>query len=210
MTCSGQRQCWEQRGLYFCSSLPVMFSGVLYEQCVPVYPFCFLSWWNWATALQDRTQGMTTRSICSSKDTIQGGGSKHKSTATARKRQWKMGLLYVWLKTFLDKFKNPIKTTKSLPCYTHTFTEQEQCISSQITLWRGISIPWHHSLSWDLRHHPLLLSTWLLTLPNNWSRNAFVTQSLLSTILIHALHLCFADMHPTVPELCSVKALISL
>lgn len=210
MTCSGQRQCWEQRGLYFCSSLPVMFSGVLYEQCVPVYPFCFLSWWNWATALQDRTQGMTTRSICSSKDTIQGGGSKHKSTATARKRQWKMGLLYVWLKTFLDKFKNPIKTTKSLPCYTHTFTEQEQCISSQITLWRGISIPWHHSLSWDLRHHPLLLSTWLLTLHNNWSRNAFVTQSLLSTILIHALHLCFADMHPTVPELCSVKALISL
>lgn len=44
-----------------------------------------------------------------------------------------------------------MKTTESLPCCTHTFTEQEQYISSQITPWRGISIPWHHSLSWDLR-----------------------------------------------------------
>lgn len=44
-TCSGQRQCWEQisdlhifADLYFCSSLPVMSSGVLYKQCIPVHP----------------------------------------------------------------------------------------------------------------------------------------------------------------------------
>lgn len=80
-----------------------------------------------------------------------GRGKKAQSTATARKRQWEMGLLYIWLKTFPDELKNPTETTKSLPCYTHTFTEQEQYISSQITLQRGISIPWHHSLSWDLR-----------------------------------------------------------
>lgn len=122
-TCSGQRQCWEQisdlhifADLYFCSSLPVMSSGVLYKQCIPVHPFsCFLSWWNWGTVLQDRIQGMTMRSVCSTKDNVQGGRNKHKSTATVRKRQWEMGLLYIQLRKFWDKLKNPVKTTVACP-----------------------------------------------------------------------------------------------
>lgn len=76
---------------------------------------CFLSWWNWGTVLQDRIQGMTMRSVCSTKDNVQGGRNKHKSTATVRKRQWEMGLLYIQLRTFWDKLKNPVKTTVACP-----------------------------------------------------------------------------------------------
>lgn len=212
MTCSRQRQCWEQSEV--CISAPASLSCPV-ECSKTVYSSVSLLLLPQLVKLGHSFAGQNSgygheEHLQYQRHGAGRGKQAQKHCHSQKKAMENWSVTYTWPKTFLDKFKNPIKTTKSLPCYTHTFTEQEQCISSQITLWRGIPIPWHHSLNWDLRPHPLLLSTWLLTLSKNWSRHAFVTQSLFFTILICALHLCFADMHPTVPDLCLARALISL
>lgn len=121
MTCSGQRQCWKR------AKLAHLLQPLNPAQCSTLQasiPIQFLLHAQLCKALQDRTQGMITRSVCSTKHTILG---KHN--------------------------KNPYPVS-----YIHTFTEQEQHISSQFMLWRGIYIPWHCSLRWDPRPHSTMLN----------------------------------------------------
>lgn len=149
MTCSGQRQSWEQRGACISApaslSCPVRCSTSVF-QCVPSPA---------SSAGETGAQLCRTELRDDHEEWLQyqrypsgRGEASTKALPQPEKGNGKLACCIYMTEDILGiNLKKTIKTRRSLPCYTHTTTEQEQCISSQITLWRGISIPWHHSLS---------------------------------------------------------------
>lgn len=74
MTCSRQRQCWKRAKLAYLLQLlnPAQCSTL--QASIPIQ---FLLHPQLCKALQDRTQGMITRSVCSTKHTILGKHNKN-------------------------------------------------------------------------------------------------------------------------------------